>query len=167
MNISSVAPDAASATEGDGARVVTRAVTPFGARSTSAPLPVPGDAAATATISPWATLLNRLQSVASSDPTKLAAVAAQLATTVNAAASQATGDEKTSLVKFGGALQQVGKTGNVSALTPLHHHHNHAAKHWNGGTGALLSNLLQDIDTVLGPNATETLTAEASQDETA
>jgi hypothetical protein len=151
MNISSVAPGAVSATDG--------AVTSVGARNTSAPAPLPGDAAATATISPWATLLNRLQSIAADDPTKLAAVAAQLTTTVNTAASQANGDEKTSLTQFGKALQQVGKTGNVAALTPPHHHRNHAAKHWNGGTGALLSNLLQDIDTVLGPNATATTDA--------
>jgi hypothetical protein len=151
MNISSVAPGAISATGGS--------VMPVGARNTSAPAPLPGDAAATATISPWATLMNRLQSIAADDPAKLAAVAAQLTTTVNTAASQATGDEKTSLTQFGSALQQVGKTGNVAALTPLHHHRNHAAKHWNGGTGALLSNLLQDIDTVLGPNATASSTA--------
>jgi hypothetical protein len=151
MNISSVAPGPVSAAPG--------AITSLGPRNSSAPAPLPGDAAATATISPWATLLNRLQSVAADDPTKLAAVAAQLVITVNTAASQATGDEKTSLTQFGSALQQVGKTGNVSALTPLHHHRNHAAKHWNGGTGALLSNLLQDIDTVLGPNATASSTA--------
>jgi hypothetical protein len=128
----------------------TRLVVPIGAGTPSSPPTPPKEMT---TISPWASLLSRLQALAAENPAGLTAVASHLASTVHDAAAKASGDDSAALTKFGDALAKVAKDGDVSALKPAHHHRVHAAKHLNGGTGALLSNLLQEVDAVLGPNA--------------
>ncbi len=147
MSVPSVNPSSAPSS-----LVSTRLVAPTTGAAAS-PTPRPKEMA---TISPWGLLLGRLQTLAAEDPSGLTAVATQLASTVHAAAANASGDEGASLTKFGNALAKVAKDGDVSALKPAHHHRVHPAKHLNGGTGALLTNLLQEVDTVLGPNASAT-----------
>jgi len=113
------------------------------------------DDPAETTISPWANVFNRLNELQNLDPTALKAASAKLAAAVQTAAGQTTGADRASLTHLGDALGHIAQTGDVAALKPAaQHHRHHTPAHSSGGTGALLNNLLQQIDIVLGPNAT-------------
>lgn len=117
--------------------------------------PPPGPPAATTNVSPWAVLLNKLQRLQQSDPAVFGRVAAQLAATVKTAAAGASGDDREVLTKLGDQLAEASRTGNLSAIKPAKHHHHHAAPGQKGsGLPSLLQSLLDQIDHVLGPQAT-------------
>ena len=75
-------------------------------------------------------LLSNLQDLATTDPAKFKQETADIATQLNSAASNTTGDESTFLKGLASQFQQASDTGDASALTPKHHGHHHAS----GGT---------------------------------
>jgi hypothetical protein len=113
--------------------------------------PVP---AATATVSPWAELLSKLQQLHARDPAAFNHVVGQMTERVQTEAGRATGDEKQSLTKLGEQLAQLAKTGEMSVFRPTHHHHRAPAAHSAGKVPSILQTLLDQIDHVLGPGAT-------------
>jgi hypothetical protein len=73
-------------------------------------------------------LLSSLQDLATSDPAKFKQETSDIATQLNDAANNTTGDESSFLKGLANQFQQASDTGDASALTPKHHgHHSHAS----------------------------------------
>lgn len=99
--------------------------------------------AATTTLSTPGQLYGELQQLSQQDPAKFKAVAAQLATNFQNAASQATGPQAQFLTQLASQFTQAAQTGTlqppqsaqgVNGAGGGHHHHHH---HGGGGGGAL------------------------------
>jgi hypothetical protein len=133
---------------------VAQTLPPAAVRSSAAPVPapVPSPPAATATISPSAELLNKLQHLHESSPGAFKRLVGHMADTVQTTASKSTGDEKHSLTKLADQLAQLAKTGQVSVFRPTHHRHPH--RQAAPGVSSSLQVLLEQVDHVLGPAAT-------------
>jgi hypothetical protein len=118
-------------------------------------------AAATASLSPWAELLNKLQRLKDADPAAFRQVAGRLAETARARAGTATGPSKEDASKLADQLAQTAKTGEMPVFKPSKHHHHHRAQptqpSGGAGMGSLLEVLLEQVDHVLGPGATSPL----------
>jgi hypothetical protein len=113
----------------------------------------------TATVSPWAKLLSKLQHLQQINPAAFQGAVSRMADTVKPAADKTTGEEKQSLTKLGDQLAALARTGDLAAFkAPKHHHHarTHPA---SGGTMSLLQGLIEQIDHVLGPGATPMTTS--------
>jgi hypothetical protein len=109
--------------------------------------------AATATVSPRAELLSKLQHLQQSDPAAFARIATHMAETVDAEAQNSSAAQGKALTKLSGELKQAAKTGDLSVFKPTHHPH-HTRTLQSAVTPSLLQNLLGQIDHVLGPGAT-------------
>jgi hypothetical protein len=117
--------------------------------------PPSGQPAATTSVSPWAVLLSKLEQLQRSDPEAFGQVTAQMAGTVATNAASAGGEDKQALTKLADQLNEASKTGNLSAVKPpKHHHHQAAASQGGSALPSLLQSLLDQIDHVLGPDAT-------------
>src|ERR1700690_3676292 len=124
--------------------------TPIGPSASQAP---PSAApAATATITPWAALLNKLQRVQQNSPTAFKGLVGHMADTVDTEARKATGADASSLAELGDQLKQVAKTGDLRVFKPTHHPHPTRAQP-RGSAPTLLQTLLAQVDHVLGPGA--------------
>jgi hypothetical protein len=137
------------------------AVTPSTATTSGASSGI--GAAATATISTPGQLFGELQQLSQQDPSKFKAVAAQLATTFQSAASQASGPQAQFLTQLANQFTQASQTGTlqppqstqatagvsgaagVNGAAGGHHHHHH--HHGGGGGGALaIGSNSSDVD---------------------
>ncbi len=87
-------------------------------------------------VSPFAQVLKKLESLSQSDPSKFQSLTAQIAAQLNTAASKATGSQAQFLSDLSGKFAQASKDGNITALEPSqssqgsqgasgHHHHHH------------------------------------------
>jgi hypothetical protein len=117
--------------------------------------PVSPTSAVTATVSVWAQLLSKLQQLHEQNPAALKEMAGRMAESAKTAAGSATGDEKQSLARLGERLAHVATTGNIAVFRPTHHHHHHAPAQPSGEAPSFLRTLLDQIDHVLGPGATQ------------
>ncbi len=126
---------------------------PPGPRASPSHGPALPATAATAAVSPWATLLSKLQHAQQSNPLAFKRLVGHVADTVDLEARTATGAEAKSLSKLGDRLKQVAKTGDLSVFKPTHHP-GHARTQSSGSVPSLLQTLLEQIDHVLGPGAT-------------
>lgn len=104
--------------------------------------------AATATLSTPGQLFGELQQLSQQDPAKFKAVAAQLATTFQNAASQASGPQAQFLTQLANQFTQAAQTGTLQppqgaqgagASSGGHHHHHH---HGGGGGGGGVSSIV-------------------------
>jgi hypothetical protein len=112
-----------------------------------------GVPAATATVSPWASLLNKLQHLQQSNPAAFKRVVGQMAEMVETDTHKAARPEAESLAKLSDELKQLAKTGDLTVFRPTHHQR-HPRTQPSGSAPSLLQNLLEQIDHVLGPGAT-------------
>ncbi len=112
-----------------------------------------GEPAATATVSPWAEVLSKLQHLAQTDPGVFKRAASDLAATVDARAQKAAGPDAKALAQLSGQLKQAAKSGSLSVFKPTHHVHRIRTAS-PGSQPTLLQELLAQIDHVLGPGAT-------------
>jgi hypothetical protein len=126
--------------------------------STSNSTSDPRSSSPTTTISPWGDALNKLQQLQQSDPAAFGRAVDKLAQTATDSAGTAPAQDQADLKKLADALTHVAKTGDLSALGPPKHlaHHHHVTKEAVGGTGTMLSTMLQQLDLLIGPNATPT-----------
>jgi hypothetical protein len=115
--------------------------------------PAPAAPDGTATVSPWAALLSKLQHLQQSSPPAFNRVVGQMADTVDSEARKATGAEAQSLSGLRDQLKQVAKTGDLSVFRPTHHQR-HARTMTSGSAPSMLQRLLEQVDHVLGPGAT-------------
>ncbi|MGA7118688.1 MAG: hypothetical protein WBY94_01250 [Polyangiaceae bacterium] len=113
----------------------------------------PGEPAATATVSPWADVLSKLQQHAQSNPSAFERATNDLASAVDARAQKATGADAKALAELSGQLKQAAKSGDLSVFKPTHHVHRVKTES-PGSQPTLLQELLAQIDHVLGPGAT-------------
>src|ERR1035437_4322469 len=73
-------------------------------------------------------MLSNLQDLATTDPAKFKQETADIATALNKAADNTTGDESSFIKGLASQFQQASDTGDASALAPKHHgHHSHAS----------------------------------------
>ena len=106
----------------------------------------------TSEISQYSQLLNKLQSLSQTDPTKFKSLTTQIASQLTTAASNTTGSESQFLNNLAGKFTQASQDGNISALQPQqstrasggHHHHHH---HSGGGDSASAYNATTDPST--------------------
>jgi phosphatidylethanolamine-binding protein (PEBP) family uncharacterized protein len=94
-----------------------------------------------------------------SNPGQFGRIVGSLSQKVSGAAATADPKDKAQLQQLAGQLHDASKSGDVAGIKPPAHHHHHrvhvpATKQPTGGTGTLLSDLLQQLDLVFGPNAT-------------
>jgi hypothetical protein len=120
------------------------------------PAPAPSPPAATATVSPKAELLNKLQHLQQNSPGAFTRLVGQMSDTVRTQAGKATGEDKHSLTKLADQLAQLARTGQLSVFRPTHHRHPHP--HAAGAVPSSMQTLLEQVDHVLGPGATPTTT---------
>jgi hypothetical protein len=127
---------------------IATAPTAAAAAITQAPVPTSSVAsgsgpASTTTLSTPGQLYGQLQQLSQQDPATFKAVAAQLATHFQNAASQATGPQAQFLTQLASQFTQAAQTGTlqppqsaqgVNAAGGGHHHHHH---HGGGGGGAV------------------------------
>jgi hypothetical protein len=109
----------------------------------------------TATVSPWAELLSKLQQLQQRSPGAFKRVAGDMAATVESQTQKATGGAASSVTKLGDQLKQAAKTGELPVFKPTHHSR-HARTQATGSAPSLLQTLLAQVDHVLGPGATPT-----------
>jgi hypothetical protein len=146
----------------------TSNVNPVTTTSTTSASSIPPSAAASAAISTPGQFFSQMQSLSQSNPTEFKAVASQVATTFQNAASQATGQQAQFLTNLANQFSQAAQTGTMpnpatgaasgasaaQAASPqgaphTHHHHHHG-----GGGGGAVSQAFQ--------SAMETLTQATS-----
>jgi hypothetical protein len=135
--------------------------------SVVAPPPAPTQSAATASISTPASFLSQMQQLSQTNPTEFKAVAAQVATSFQNAAGQATGAQAQFLTALANTFNQAAQTGSlqpaqsaqsaqasqtvqgaqgvqgagkVGGSSGAHHHHHH---HGGGGSSAQSSQVQQ------------------------
>ncbi|HSY21410.1 MAG TPA: hypothetical protein VK841_04810 [Polyangiaceae bacterium] len=148
----------------------TSNVNPVTTTSTTSASSIPPSAAASAAISTPGQFFSQMQSLSQSNPTEFKAVASQVATTFQNAASQATGQQAQFLTNLANQFSQAAQTGTMpnpatggvsgasaaQAASPqgaphMHHHHHHGG---GGGGGGAVSQAFQ--------SAMETLTQATS-----
>jgi hypothetical protein len=117
--------------------------------------------ASTVRVSPWAQVLGKLQRLHDDAPATFRVAVGQMADSVKQAADKADGEKKQELQKLSQKLTDAAKTGDLSVFRPTHHHHSrHPAAAQGGGSGqgtpSVLQSLLDQIDHVLGPDASAT-----------
>jgi|HubBroStandDraft_5_1064220.scaffolds.fasta_scaffold384512_1 hypothetical protein len=133
------------------------------AQSSNSPSSVPPAAtgsAATASISTPAQFFNQLQQLSQQDPTQFKAVASQLATSFQNAASQASGPQAKALNNLANQLDQAAQTGQLQppqsaqgaagssqAGGGYHHHHHHGG---GGSASGQSSEVQQAFQTAVG-----------------
>ena len=86
-------------------------------------------------VSDFASVMNSLQELSQSDPTKFKEVMGSVASTLQADASNATGSQAQFLSQLADKFQQASQTGSMSPLQPPsggHHHHHHGVKGYSG-----------------------------------
>ena len=98
--------------------------------------PATGDSAR---ISGPGKLLGELQQLAAQDPTKFKSVAADIASKLQTAATQATGAPADLLTALANKFQTASSTGSASGLVPAHHHHHHAGAYNPSGQAVAAS----------------------------
>ncbi len=151
------------------------------ASATSIPPPMGG--AATASISTPGQLFSELEQLSQQDPTKFKAVAAQLATSFQNAASQASGPQAKFLGNLANQLSQAAQSGSLQpaqgapsgqpaqgvqgtqaagggAGTP-HHHHHHGGGSMGGGQSSQVQQAFQNAMGIL-TQALQPTTADSS-----
>jgi hypothetical protein len=116
-------------------------------------------AAATATISTPGQLFGELQQLSQQDPSKFKAVAAQLASTFQNAASQASGPQAQFLTQLANQFTQASQTGTLQppqgaqgsqgagGAAGGHHHHHHGGGGGGGGISSLIGGASSSVDT--------------------
>ena len=87
---------------------------------------------ASASVSPLAQYLSRLQQLQQANPAELKTVLSDIASKLQAAAQAEGGSQGQALSKLANRFQQAAQTGDVSTLRPAHHHHGH---HHQGAVG--------------------------------
>jgi hypothetical protein len=127
---------------------------PAPSADTLAPTTIGGDSTAPAsrvTLSPSSQALNTLQRLREDAPATFKAVIGHMADTVSAEADKSTGAQKQEFAKLSQKLGDAAKSGDLSVFHPTHHRHRaHAASQ---GVSTMLQTLLDQVDYVLGPDA--------------
>ncbi len=158
MNINSLYGNQATASTSN-----VGAVNPSSAGVSSVPPPMGG--AATAAISTPGQFLSEMQQLSQQNPTEFKAVAAQVATSFQNAASQATGSQAQFLTNLANQFSQAAQTGSLQAAqggaaqgpqaasasqaggsAGAHHHHHH---HGGGGGAAQSSDVQQAFQSAM------------------
>jgi hypothetical protein len=123
-----------------------------------------GSGSSTATISSPAQLFSELQQLSQSDPTEFKAVASQLATSFQQAASQSSGPDAKVLGNLANMFTQAAQTGQLQApqgaqggasagaggaagASGYHHHHHHGGG--GGGGGGAIEQAFQSAASIL------------------
>jgi hypothetical protein len=113
-----------------------------------------GGAATTdsAQLSPMAALLNQLQQLQQTDPTKFKSVMSNIAATLTTDAQNATGPQAQHLTELADKFSQAAQTGQMPDLQPPgqqqgasghHHHHHHQVSSYQNGSGSSTSGASQ------------------------
>jgi hypothetical protein len=97
-----------------------------------------------AQLSPMASLLNQLQQLQQSDPTKFKSVMSSIADTLKTDARNATGPMADRLNALADKFSQAAQTGQMPDLQPKgqpqgtsgHHHHHHQVQSYQGGSSS-------------------------------
>ena len=108
---------------------------------------VGGVATDSAQLSPMATLLNQLQQLQQTDPTKFKSVMSSIADTLKADAQNATGPKAQHLNDLANKFSQAAQTGQMPDLQPPgqqqgasgHHHHHHQVQSYQEGSSSATS----------------------------
>lgn len=150
MNINGIYGNSAASQVANIGSVSPSSTSPASPTSTSG-------AAATATISTPGQLFGELQQLSQQNPSKFKAVAAQLASTFQNAASQATGPQAQFLTQLANQFTQASQTGTLQppqgvqgsqgaggAAGGHHHHHHHGG---GGGVSSLIGGDSSSVDT--------------------
>ena len=131
--------------------------TPVGAAASSGSSGDASSTASTVRLSAWSQVLGKLQRLHDDAPATFKVAVGQMADSVKQAADKADGERKQELQKLCQKLVVAAKCGDLSVFRPTHHHHSRhpaAAQSGSGqGTPSILQSLLDQIDHVLGPDA--------------
>ena len=84
-----------------------------------------GSGGSSASVSPLAQYLSRLQQLQQGNPGELKTVLTDIASKLQAAAQAEGGPEGQALSNLANRFQQAAQTGDLSTLRPAHHHHGH------------------------------------------
>jgi len=147
----------------------------------------PAGGAATASISTPAQFFSELQQLSQQDPTQFKAVAAQLATSFQNAASQTSGPQAKFLGNLANQLNQASQTGSLQPAQPsqgtqtasavqapqaasgsgaAHHHHHHHGGGMGGGQSSQVQQAFQDALGILNKATQSTSTSSSSSSTT-
>jgi hypothetical protein len=146
--------------QGTAATTAATGVDPIAQPAASPTSPLSGSGpAATASFSAGGQLFGELQQLSQQDPTQFKAVAAQIATTFQNAASQASGPQAQFLTHLANQFTQAAQTGTLAppqgtpgaggageAAGGHHHHHHHGGGGGGGGAAAILGSDSSDVN---------------------